>query len=558
MDNNLPASLAYGAPLVDKARRFSVWHINELYTGPTGSGQIIPNNDDLVVDYETGQFLRVVDVDYTNWTWTYRNFTPTDIENDSAVTGSCGYMSPDTYRIYVDDSKHPAVLRVDSSLRWPGSDNDRIRIFRGIDISTEGAEVISGYYVNGRVVSDTIPLTLAAIENVTNTTIKAPLPGVCTKHVDDGELVTIVVYTDSGNPSLIRRCHVVKTNLVMALENPSRQIMDVRLISPFLSPDDNRLLVLPTNIPLEDIPIHAVIKYSDGDRRVTIDGTRAVLHGLRNAGSHDTFYISSNVGQTMPLTLSYRMGRNETYAGDDVVEGVINKPYSATTLEVNGAYSVKLFVVPTWLDVERGYRLSYYLYSLERGNLFDATPYVYPGVNSAVFDPKLYGVKQRLIVNVDLSKVSPSYNAHIHPQTFHISLLSPGYAPRDNFIIDYVHDQPGVGKDAFAKFYYDNVTHWMLDITCGAKDKTEWLERLYEQSYPLYDRRTEAGPLEPTHFEVVTRTRSYLKLVNEWVAPFHVDFEVREAETIMIKWIRRTPNDDLQLGLTPLLAHQKV
>lgn len=558
MDNNLPPSLAYGAPLTDKARRFTLWNILELYTGPNGSGQIMPNNDDLVVDYNTGQLLRVVDADYTAWTWKYKPFNLTPIENDDALTGSCGYMSPDTYRVYVDDSKHPAVLRVDSSLRWPGSDNDCIRIFKGIDISTDNSVVISGHYVNGRLVSDTIPLVLASIENVTNTTIKSPLPGICTKPIDDGELVTIVVYTDAGVPSLIRRCHVVKTNLVMALENPSRQILDVKLISPFMSPEDDRLLVLPTNIPLEDIPIHAEVKYTDGTRRVTIDGTRAVLHGLRNAGSHDTYYISSNVGQSMQLTLSYRMGRNETYAGDDVVDGTINKSYMATTLEVDGAYSVKLFVVPQWLDVERGYRLNYYLYSLERGNVFDATPYVYPGVNSPVFDPKLYGVKQRLVVSVDLSKVSPSYNAHIHPQTFHISLLAPGYALQDSFIIDYVHDQPGVGDDCYALFHYDNVTHWMLDITCGAKDKAEWLQRLYIQSYPLFDRRTEAGPLEPTHFEVVTRTRSYLKTINEWVSPFHVDFEVNEAETIMIRWIRRTPNDDLQLGMTPLIAHQKA
>jgi hypothetical protein len=553
----MASTLPYGTPLVDKARRFTVWRIEELYTGPTGEGQVFPNNDDLVIDYTTGQFLRVIDADYTNYSYRFKNFTPTSTENETEITGSCGYFSPDTFRVYVDDSKHPATLHTDASLRWPGSDNDCIRIFKGVDISTDNAVVISGYYVNGRLVSDTIPLTLAAVNNVTNVTIKSPLPGVCTKPIDDGELVTVVVYTDAGVPSLIRRCHVVKTNLVMALENPSRQITDVKLISPFISPEDDRLLVLPTNIPLEDIPLHAEVRYTDGSRRVTIDGTRAILHGLRNSGSHDTFYISSNVGQTMPLTLSYHMGRNETYAGDDVVDGVINKAYGATTLEVDGAYSVKLYVVPQWLDVERGYRLHYYLYSLERGNVFDATPYVYPAVNSPVFDPKLYGVKQRLAVNVDLSKVSPTYNAHIHPQSFHISLLSPGYAQQDNFIIHYVHDQPGVGDDCFALFHYDNVTHWMLDVTCGAKDKAEWLQRLYTQAYPLYDRRTEATPPEPTHFEVIVGGKSYLKLINEWVAPFHVDFQVNEADTVILRWIRRTPNDDLQLGLTPMLAHQR-
>lgn len=546
-----------GVPDVVKSRRFTVWHIDELYTGPLGTGQYFPNVNDLVIDYPLNCMWRISAVDYTALTFEKLLYKPVTIYNDSAEIGGCAPSSSDTYRVYVDPTKHPYTLRVDPRLKFQGSDNDHIKIFKGRDISAAG-NVVSAYFKDNRYLGTEIPLELATIENTTNLTVKAPVPGSISEVPADGEMVTIVVYSDTNEVACVAIAYVIVTNMVLAADNPSRRILDVRLKSPFLSPGDDHMLQLPVNIPLDDIPMSGEVVYTDGIRTVPLDGTRLRLDGLRNSGAHDTFYISTIAGQTLPLLLTYRVASDEIYVGTDLYEGVICKDYQATTLDVDGAYSVKLFVVPTWLDANRGWRLEYYLYNLDRGNVFYATPYVKPAVNAATFDPILYGVKQRLSVTVDLSRVSAMFTPHIHVQSFAISLLSPGTDNGSNFTLEYTQGSPEFGAGDIATFYYDNITYWMLDIACGAKSKTEWLQRLYWQIYPLYDRRTEANAPVPTHFEVVTKTKTYMKPIDSWLAPFHIDFQVNESEPVLLKWICRTAVDDLHLGMTCLTAHQKV
>lgn len=546
-----------GVPLVDIARRFTVWHIDELYTGPTGTGQYVPNVNDLIVDYVQNVMWRITQVDYTSYAFTKVIFKPVNIYNEEAEIGGCAPHSSDTFRIYIDPSSHPYTLRVDPRLRFSGTDLDHIKIFRGRDVSASG-EVISAYFVNNKLTSNNIPMELASIDNVTNKTVKYPVPAWSSKLLEDNELVTIVVYSDTNEVACIAIAYTVVTNLILAADAPAKRILNVRLVSPFLSEGDETILELPVNIPIDDIPLTGEITYADGKRTIPVDGTRLRLDGLRNSGAHDTYYISSIAGQTLPLLLTYKVASDETYVGDDLYDGVICKDYTATTLDVDGAYSAKLYVVPKWLDAARGWRLEYYLYDLDRGNVFYATPYVKPAVNAAVFDPVLYGVKQRLAVTVDMSKVSSIYTPHIHVQSFAISLLSAGTTRGANYTIEYSQGQPEYGVDCYAKFYYDNITYWMLDIGCGAATKQEWLEKLYWPIYPLYDRRSESSAPTPTHFEVVTKTKTYLRTIDQWLSPFHVDFQVNESEEIMIKWICRTPADDLNLGMTPLIAHQKV
>ena len=533
-----------------------LWWRHQLYSGP-GSTGFLPTVDDLIVDFKQNCLCRVIEVDTVNRTFVDVPWKTTEMENDDAILGSASYMKLDTYRVYIDDSRHPATLRVDSRWTVPGSDNQYLKIFRGTDISENG-EVISAYFENNIYQGEKIPLATVSIDNVDNKTIKAPVPASCNAEVDDGELLTMVVYSDVSGVSLIARFHAVKTNLVMALDNPSRQIVDIKLKSPFLSLSDETLLELPINVPVDDIPLDVEVQYTDGKKTYTVDGTRAALLGLTNSGYLDTYYISSVAGQDLDLTLKYNMASNETYLGDDVVDRVIQRPYKATTLDVDGAYSVKLFVRPVWLDAARGYRLEYYLYNLDRGNWFEATAHVRLGTNSPFFDPKLYGVKQTLTVNCNLADVSPEYKTHIHPQTFSITLLAPATEDRDNFILEYVHGQEDYGRGCKAVFNYEDASAWSVDLSSSARSQAEWLQQMYYATHPIYDRRAEAKAPEPTHFELVVGSKVYLKLVSEWGGPFNIDFEVAEADSLMIRWIARTASDELHLGMSPVIAHQKA
>lgn len=547
-------SEGYGVPRPNPLRGFTIHNYADIYSGPTGKGSAIANPDDLIVDYPNKQLWRVIDTDYTNYTYELEDFTPTNTYNAEIRIGGCAPHKSDTFRILIDKSKHPVSLRFDGRNTVTGSDITHVRVFRGERIDSDG-EVVSGYYRNGTLESDLIPLVLASKDG--NKTVKSPLPGVATRDIDDGEMLTAVFYSSERGVAAIAYYYAVDTSIVMPMEKPVRQVLDVKLRSPFMSKSDDRTLKLPVNIPIDDIPLQADIQYTDGVRTINVDNTRVTLHGLKNSGSHDTFYVSSNVGLTLPLTLSYRLGRNEAYVGDDVVENVINKPYFATTEQIDGSYSVKLFVAPRWLDVDRGYRLSYYLYDLERGNVFDATPYVEAGENSQVFDPKLYNYKQRMIVRVDMSKINQNYTAHIHPQSFHISLQSPGNEPGDDFYIDYMPDGETYGEGVQALFYYSDANYWMLDVSSGCKSKAEWIKKLYDKSYPLYDRRTESEPPEPTHVQVLVGEETYTIPVDAWHQPFNINFKVSEGQQILLRWVRRTPQDELHLAMSPMLAHQK-
>jgi hypothetical protein len=275
---------------------------------------------------------------------------------------------------------------VDPRLKFSGTDLDHIKIFRGRDISAAG-EVISAYFVNNKLVSNNIPMELATIDNVTNKSVKYPVPGWSSKLVADNELVTIVVYSDTNDVACVAIAYTIVTNMILAADAPAKQILNLRLVSPFLSEGDDTILELPVNIPIEDIPLSGEITYADGKRTIPLDGTRLRLDGLRNSGAHDTYYISSIAGQTLPLLLTYRVASDETYAGDDLFDGVICKDYTATTLDVDGAYSAKLYVVPKWLDAARGWRLEYYLKDLGTYAAWKATK------TTGQFDLKTFEVK---------------------------------------------------------------------------------------------------------------------------------------------------------------------
>ena len=550
-DHTESSATGIGVPIPEPSRAFSVLLLDELYDVVTKKGQLFPNVNDLIIDYVGNCMLRCTAVDYTALTYTLTLWKPTAVYNTDNYIGACAPHLADALKVYVDTSIYPSTLRVDARLRFGGSDMDSIKIFRGRNASATG-EVISAYIKDSTIQSENIPLELVSGSLAEKVAVTAR----CKGSVTNGELVTIVAYSDTNEVVAVALANIVITNLVMAADAPSRQMYDIKLRSPFILPGDERTLVLPINIPLDDIPLSVDVIYSDGTRNITLDGTRAKLDGLRSSGAVDAFYLSSVAGQSLDLLLSYKLASNETYVGDDVVDGVILRDYHATTLDVDGAYSLKLFVVPTWVNSASGYRLNYYLYDLTRDAVYNATPNVKMGVNAGVFDPTLYGVKQHLVATVDVSKVSAAYSAHIHSQSFTITLLNEGSIKAPNFLLEYDHSSQGYGDDVFIKFYYDNVTYWTVDLRAGCASKAEWLAKMYRRIYPLYDRRTESAPPEPIHFELVTKTKSYLFTVDQWVNPVHVDFQVNESEPLIIKWIQRTPTDDLCLGMSSALAHQ--
>jgi len=544
--------MALSTNIVDRDRGFRVWGEGDFYDAATGTGYM-PNNGDWIWRKTLGLTFEVTNADYTHLTWTEKAINGIPVVNDGTPLGGHYPLRSDKFRIYVDTSKNPATMVFDNNVNWNGADVHAVRVFRGTDITDTG-EILSGYYKNGRLDSTYLPMATISVAGA-ETVVKQAMNGACLAAVSHGEMFSFIVYDDVGNGVAMGVGYFILTSLVMALETPARQVLGIKLESPFIVDENSNVLTLPINMPLESIPLWCVVQYSDGSKRLAVDGTRVKFNGLRNAGAHDTYYIASNAGNELPCVLSYQLAKGESYVGDDLVNGnVIVKDYVASTEAVDGAYSMKLFAIPTWLDATRGYRLQYLLYNLTRGQVYDATAYVLYTTGNT-FDPLLYGVKQRLNVQCDISKVNAQYRTFIHAQSFDITLINPGTELNTNFLLSYLPNGLVLGENIWAEFKYSNVTYSELDVSCKKTSKAEWLAALYDTAYPLYDRRNEDAPPVPTHFEIHVGGNIYTYSVDEWLSKKTVNYKVGLNASLVIRWLKRGPTDTLQLAATPMLAH---
>lgn len=546
-------------PILPDGRRWQQWALSELYIADDSeSGAYVPNVGDLVTDLETR----------TQYVVSYRNpQVPYDFKlepfafayraNTETIDGDLSPIARDAYKVLINKERAPATLNLMSQWATKGSANSYIRVFKGTDISNNGI-CISGYMQNGKLVSDRIPLELAYVGNTSNKTLKHAVPGICTVIPEQGERLTVVVYNDVNDVTEISHTSALITNLSMVIDKPLKRITDIRLVSPHMSTSRNDQVELPLNVPVDDLLFTCEVVYATGKKQVPVDGKRVKLQGIKTTGAFDNKFISSTLGIEIPLILSYRLADDESYIGDSLVDGVVNRRYSAITERVDGAYSPKLFVVPKWRADGSGYRLEYYLTDLRRNGVYYATAYVRQAENSPAFDPLLYGVVQRIAVRVNTAEVSPTFKDHYHTEAFSIVLHGPGTDAGENFTIEYVKESPKYGVGVYATFQPYNVTYNQLNITCGKASLQEWLAAVYATVYPVYDPSAESAPPTPTHFELVVNNRGYRYPITDWLKDLVVDTPIKDGDSLYIQWVMETAADDLYLGVSPMLLHEQI
>lgn len=542
--------------IIDPDRSFRTWHISEIYV-PGNAGRYVPNPDDLVIDYTEG-FFRVTAVDYTTGISTLVKWilpkTNPDFNDEDILLGAGPGLPSESFRALIDTSVMPHSLALDSRLRVYGTTNSYIKVFKGRNVGMTG-EVISAFYdQNGTFMGENIPLELVATEDQNNIAIKAPMVGHTLRQFPDGEVVTAVVYDDVGQPRSVNPLLVLNTAFIRTTDAASKFIIGISLESPFLSSTDPTLLEYPINMPVQGLNIMGVVSYSDGSKlRLPVDGTKFSLYGLDN-------YIASIQGQQVPLVLSYRLSQNEyNYIGVPSPNGHISVPYKATTLESDGAYSVKLFAYPVWVSQLVGYRLEYYLCNLDRDTIYPVTNLVEMATGSRAFDPIEYGTVQRITVAVDLNRVDPQFAAYRHAQTFEITLLRDGDSTdNDNWTVGFDPGQDpayGVGLRAVSEFI--NVGNWELDLTSEIATKEEWLEQVFYATKPLFDPGTELRAPEPNFFVVVTPNGRVELPIEMWNTKITVEQAPAEGKSVFIEFLRRGATTDLQLGVSALITHQR-
>lgn len=552
------------AAIYDPNRGYKQWLRSEIYTGPNGSGRYVPNVDDSVWDWTAGIY-RVTAVNTTNGLstiipWTFPNQSgPTD---EDVFLGAGPGPIGESFRVYLDKSVVPHTLAVDGRVRMYSTEASYIRVFLGTDVSVAG-KVISAYYnQSNQLVDDKIPLDAVVIPGTPNVSIKMPKIGATSYDLNDGEVVSIVAYNNIGQAICVAKFIIKETAFIRQTDAGQKYISNISIESPFISNSNNRLIEYPINMTLESVPLMGVVTYTDGSTmRLPVDGNKFILYGRDQ-------YVSTVLGQTIPLVLSYRLGVDEVnYISQSSHNHQISVDYQATTIGADGTYSVKLFVVPVWTTPVSGaphYRLEYFLYNLDRQQYFHVTPYIEVPSGSNIYDPTLYGIQQYLTVAVDLARVNGAFNEYRHVQTFRVALLSEGDV--ENFEdtrwqITYEPGQnPVYGTGLIARCEYSNINSWGVDITCAAASVDDWLVNTYYAAKPLFNPENEdLEDIRPTHFKLRSslNPNSYLFettfLLDQWDQIFTIDSnDISNGEALYIDFIKRVGLTDLQMGTAGL------
>lgn len=525
-----------------------------------GNGRVVPKTDDLIYDFNVGLF-RVDRVDYTNFVADLKLWeapkAPVDVSPLDVFLGvGPGYTS-EAWRCYVDTRVFPHRLKVSAGIHIYGSTADHVRIFRGVDISASG-QVVSAYYTDGGdYVSDSIPLEVVQTQEGNNIANKSVMLGYTNKTLNNGELVTMVAYDSVGQQISIAKLLVHRTNLVRSASQALKRIQGIELISPYLSLTEPDVLEVPINVTVSTLTLRGKITYTDGSVKIMDVGTE--LSGGRFKVLGLEYWSPTINGRPQDLTLSYLPDSEAEYSvlQGETYNGSVTKNYVIRAIPVDRALSLKLFAFPVWISPIVGYGLEYWLYDLKR-DVARRVPKMAIELdsNSPSFDGLEYTAIQNLKLGVDLKSVDADYGDHRHVQTVQIALLRDGTVSGDNWKVRFSGNQPNwYGSGISANISSVSGGFSKLNIRNGFSDKYTWLQNLYYRAEPLYDPQTESQAPEPTHFVIVTKTRTFEVPVSQWSNDITLINDLDEGQTLYLKWIRKMANGDLQLGVSGLIVH---
>lgn len=543
----------------DLNRGFKVWNITEIFTGKTGTGHWCPNVDDMIVDWATG-FRRVTTIDITTGLsksipWALQPASDTGVAVDVLLGVGTGAQS-ETWRVYIDTRQMPYSLQVDGRLHLYRSDATHYKVFMGTDISEVTGEVISSYFTESEEFKgENIPLELVATDDINNKAIYAPKAGNTNRAIVDGEPVTVVLYGAAG-PLSHATMLVQNTALVRRSEAGLKAVSAIEVVSPFLSDSDPTMLIVPINADIRTLAISSQVRYNTGeivDVPITLDGKgKMSLHGLQ-------WFDPTIQGYPKKLTLAYRLSDDETSLEHGVTEnGFITEPYSIKAGPVDNAYSMKLYIYPTWNTAASRYDLDFWLYSIDRDVYYRLPRNVVEAPDeSMLFDGQLYSNRQRLKFAVELSKVDPTFTNHRHVQSCEIVLNQSGIEKGTKWQVKLDSTMAvfyGDGVKASNRFVNVNLSY--LTVSNGAANVTDWLNKVFYAVNPLFDDTSEVQAPLPTHFIIQTKGREYEFALSQWNQEFAILNDVAIGETVYIRWIRDTSNTRLELGVTGLAVEQ--
>ena len=542
-------------PVYDPTAPWKTWLLPEVYVGREAKGKYVPKINDYVKDPDTNQDYRVIDIDPVTMipTWIkVKNLNTTETLSDEDILLGVGPgRANETMRAYLDTRRMPHDLAIEQRLKVHGSSAAYARIFRGTELDSSQHVISMFFDASGNFLGQDIPLELA--KETGNRTTKSVMPCKTTEAMEDGELVTVVIYNQnnvvlSKNPLLVEN-----TAFISQPNEGTKFIKEFHMESPFMSSSDANLLLYPLNVLQAGLSLMGVVTYTDGSSlKLPVDGTKFELLGFEN-------YATQREGVEIPLVLRYNLGDEEVAYGESVnPDRFVTKKYRARTEAVDGAYSIKLFCYPVWLDAQNGYRLEWFMADLERTMIWNVTAYVRYNENAPTFKPLQYGTTQRLSVGVNLKDVNGAFVNHIHNETMDVALLKPGTDRMTNWTVLFDPGQAtpyGVATRAETTLVNANLTR--VDLRSGCTTLEQWLERFYYNTMPLKDGTKEQRAPEPNFFAIEIGNNRVELPISAWSTINNVSFSLPNNGTLFLRFFKRTPDNDIQLSVAGVPIYQQ-
>ena len=536
------------------SKRYTQWNITEVYGAGTAPTNVhIVNVNDSVVDWSKNILYRVIAVDNTGVP-TLEPISFTGVNGvkmeESVITTGPGLCS-EGYRLYVNTKLIPSPCKIDCRVLINGSENAYIKLFKGVDITNSGNVISALFNSAGRMTTENIKLEPVAIPHKTNTAYKTVMSGYITEALADGEVVTAVIYDNKGQITSQFRLLVVNTEFVRDIDASKKHIVDIDLITPYLSSNNRLLIEFPIGMVTQSSSFLGRVTYNDGSSvTYPCDDTKFGLFGW------DTF-LSARLGDTTPLVLNYKLSELEYSDNIRLVDDrrFVSKKYQVKTVDSDQRYNVKLFVIPSWDTTSLSWQLSYWLYSLERTAAVDVTRLVEYASNSTPFNGKLFGTEQRLTVALNLDMLGPSYTYFRHVETFRITMLHPAVTGRVSsyYLLDYDNNS-AVANRTLARITGNN-DNYNLDLSNNSPDVHTLLNAWFYASEPLVYPFNESQAPRPTHFRLVIGNWTREVPIDDILNPVtRVNAAIHQGLAIHVEFLRVTPTSRLHMGRVGLIS----
>lgn len=538
-------------PIYQPDARWCIWGFHEIYNGTAGLNKYIPKINDYIIDFANYTTFIVDALDPVTLIPTIREIRPANMSymfNETDILFGVGPgTQADTYRAYLDKSVTPYVLAIDARLKVAGSMCSYAKIFKTSILDNTGVVISKIFDNSGNFISNNVPLELVAIDSHINYSIRTVKVCNTTENLSDGEIVTVVFYSDTGHVVSKRQLLIENTSFIRSVNASEKYVSHISLDSPFMSATIENRIEFPLNIPLNSLNLMGIVHYSDGSSlKLPVDGNKFRIHGLDQ-------YVSTIIGQKINLVLSYVLASNETaYAGVSTDGNYINEAYSLVTINPNNSYAIKLYGYPVWVDSATGYLMNWYLFNMERNVYFDVTPYVSFNPNTGAYNPKAYGILQRKNISINLRDISLAFKSFVHTQLIDIVLngVPDGVATPWTVSHESVSLRPSYGEELFAK----KISTTTINVSSNILTYAEWLEKVYKHTYPILLPNIELTPLEPTHFIIKYENTSIERPMSDWNANINLGVSIVDYKTLFIRFIKRTSTDDLQLSISAMIV----